>query len=181
MDSRRVSTPGCGAVNRAHRLLRPRLLDDFEVSAFPRCVNCVARMHMRIGRPVGIVREDHPLPRLSGINAKHRTHRNPNIEWYAGEACTKTDCFIRQLEIMSRGLTDIQNDLAIFDMLARHADSVDAGIDNDVGCVAIVTHPLVHRADQVGPFRSAWIRHFCYKPGFARLQAYHPLRSLQQK
>ena len=37
-----------------------------------------------------------------------------------------------------------------------HADAVleavDAGIDDDMRCVAVIAHPFVHRSDQVGSF-----------------------------
>jgi hypothetical protein len=61
---------------------------------------------------------------------------------------------------VSRGVADIQDNLAILDVLARHIDPIDGSIDDYMGCVTVVAHPLVHRTNKVWPFRSAWIRHY---------------------
>jgi hypothetical protein len=54
---------------------------------------------------------------------------------------------------MRSRITDIENDLAVLDVLMRHADSIDRSINDDMGRVTVVGHPFVHRSA------------FCFFPG----------------
>jgi len=47
---------------------------------------------------------------------------------------------------------DIKDDLAILDVFARHADTIDRRVYHDVRSVLIVPHPFVHGANQIGTF-----------------------------
>ena len=68
-------------------------------------------------RRFGVMREDHALPGLARIDAQHRAHGCPDIERDTTETRAKTDGVVGQLEVVSCRLTDIEDDLAVLDML----------------------------------------------------------------
>jgi len=96
-----------------------------------------------------IVRKNHALPCFPGIYTEDRLHRHPDIERHTGKTRTKPHGIISELQIMSGRVTDIEDDLAVFDVLTRHADTFNGRIDDYVRRAAVITHPLVHGANQV--------------------------------
>jgi len=109
-------------------------------------------MLFRLRYPLRIVRENHALAGLSCVDAKDGPHRHPNVERHPAKARTKTDGVVIQLKVVCRRITNIQDDLAIFDVLDRHADTVERCIDDYVRRKAVITHPLVHRAHEIRSF-----------------------------
>jgi hypothetical protein len=126
------------------------LLDDFEVRSGAWHFDFIG--HRRLRHRIRIVREDHALAGLASVDSQDRFHRHPDVEWHAREPCPKADRIIGQFQIMCSGFRDIEDDFAVFDVLMRNADTIDGRIHDDVRRMAIVTHPLVHSANQVRPF-----------------------------
>lgn len=105
-------------------------------------------------RATRVMGEDHAPPCLAGINTEYRAHRHPDVEGCAAEPRAKTCSVIGELEIVSRSVADIKDYFAVFDVLPRHADTVDRSVDDDVRRMAIVDHPFVHRTYEVRSLRS---------------------------
>ena len=101
-------------------------------------------------RLVGTMRKNHSLAGLLGVDPENRTHRHPDIERHAAEACAKADGVIGQFEVVRSRMTDVQNDLAVFDMLTRYGNPINGRIDDDMRCVAVVAHPFMHGTNQIG-------------------------------
>src|SRR5690606_12750003 len=155
--------------NRIFRKLWKSLLDDLQVRALAartlalvgRAVRAAGRVRwLRMIRAVG---KNHALPGLLGINAEYCPDGNPDIEWDTTKAGPKADGIVRQLGIMRRRVTDIEDDLAVLDMLPRHGNAIYRGVDHYVRRVSIVAHPFMHRADEVRTLRAAGNGH-AYRP-----------------
>ena len=126
------------------------LLDHLQVRSRAR------RLHLVVAalllRRIRVVREDHSLARLSGVDSQHRAHWHPDVKWHARESRAEANGIVGQFEIMRRRLTDIQNDPAILDMLSRYVDTIEGRVNNDMWRVSVVAHPFVHGTNEVGPF-----------------------------
>ena len=133
------------------------LLNDSQVRTLPWHLVRGSRLYGLFRRPVGIVREDHALSRLTRIDSQHRFHRHPYIKWHARKSRSKTNRAIAQLQVVCGRLANVQNDLAILHMFLRHRYTIDSSINNYVRRVYVVPHPFVHGADQVGSLGAAWI------------------------
>ena len=92
----------------------------------------------RRGYRFRIVREDHALPGLPCVDAENGLHRHPDIVRHPRETRPEADRSIRQLEIVCRGLTDVEYDAAVLDMLARNIDAIDS-------CIARMRYGLFER------------------------------------
>jgi hypothetical protein len=98
------------------------------------------------------VRKDHALPCLARIDPQDSAYRRPDIKGHTTKSGSEAYRVVSQLEIVRGGFTDIQNNLAILDVLSRHRYAVKRRINNNVWCVIVVTHPLMHCTNQVRTF-----------------------------
>ncbi len=53
---------------------------------------------------------------------------------------------------MGGRFADVQDNLAVFDMLRRHAYVGAGGVDDNVRRLRIVGHPFVHRTNEIRSF-----------------------------
>ena len=103
---------------------------------------------------VGIVREDHALPGFLGVDTKDRLHRHPDIGTVHREKrARKLTASLVELEIVSRRFADVEDDLAVLDVLDGHnvTPSMQRRL-HDVGRVPVIAHPLMHGTNKVRSF-----------------------------
>jgi hypothetical protein len=74
----------------------------------------------------------------------------PAPRTHAAEARLEADEIVAQLQHLRRGEADIEHDLAVLHVLARHGDAVGGGVHHDVRRLAAVGDPLVQSAQQIG-------------------------------
>ena len=113
------------------------------------------RDHMPLLRQIGgvilvILVEDHAPAVLPGINGQYSSHRHMDIGRDAAKAGPEADCIIAKNESFHGLRADIQHDLAVLAMLARHIDTFPLDIDEQVGRHRIIQNPFVNGPDQVG-------------------------------
>ena len=68
------------------------------------------------------------------------------------EAAIEGNLLVTQLQPLGSVVADVEDHLAIFDMLAGQVGEAVERVNHDVGCEAVFTHPLVHRTDEIGAF-----------------------------
>src|SRR6266404_6252467 len=98
--------------------------------------------------------ENHALAGLTRVYAQNRPHRDLHREPHTPEACLEADEIVAELQHLSRGEAYIEDDFAVFDVLARHGHAFGGRIHHDVRCLAAVGNPLVQGTKQV---RASWL------------------------
>jgi hypothetical protein len=125
------------------------LLDHLQLRAilrFGRAILPSAGRGRRPIRRIGIriaLRENHALARLTGVYAQNCPYRHLHGEADAAEASLETDEIITQFEHLGRGETHIEDDLAVFDILAGYGHALGGRVHYDVRGFSAVGDPLV--------------------------------------
>src|SRR5208337_2726757 len=63
---------------------------------------------------------------------------------------------VAQLEQLRRREADVEHDLAVLDVLARHGHPLGRGVHDDMRSLAAVGDPLVQRPQEIGTARLQW-------------------------
>src|SRR5690242_10701121 len=79
--------------------------------------------------------------------------RHAHIERRRTETSAECDQLVSEAKPACRAMTHVQNDLATLNVLSRHMDTFDRGVDHDMRRLHAVADPLVHRTQQIGTSR----------------------------
>ncbi|MNT72849.1 hypothetical protein D3C72_2114870 [compost metagenome] len=85
---------------------------------------------------------------LTSVDRDHAADRHTDLARRAGEAGLELDEVVAQLQRAGRVEADVQHDLAVLHVLARHLDGV-VDQHRDIGREPVVGAPLVQRPDEV--------------------------------
>src|SRR5882724_5238255 len=99
--------------------------------------------------PKAYVKEGKIVLNLSPSATQRLKLGNDEIEFDAREARIEFDFIITQLQPLRRARTEIEDDLAFLDVGLGNLGTSTLGIDDHVGCMSAVGHPLVHGSQQV--------------------------------
>ena len=131
---------------------RAARLDHLELGLLGggRCGPGLAGRARRRVRRIGIrvaFRENHALAGLARVDAKYRAHRHLHRDTPPKRA-SKLTASLPSFSLR-RGETHVQHDLAVLDVLTRHAHARRRRVDHDVRRLAAVGDPLVQRPQQI--------------------------------
>src|SRR5690606_24130339 len=138
----------------AGRCVLAALLHDLEVR-LPRGGAAPARPRprgpgrLRSGRRRLLVREDHPVAVLAGVDPEHGVDRHLDALGYAGESGLEGHSLVAEHEGAGRDRTDVQDELAVDGMARRRDEPRMRRVDDDMGRHVVVQYPLVHRTEQI--------------------------------
>src|SRR5579883_520154 len=140
------------------------LLDHLQLGSLGRSAPGSARTGPRRGRRrrVGGIRvrialgKDHSLSGLARVDAEHGAHRNRHELRDTAEARLEGHDVVAELQSVRRIEADVEHDLAVLDVLARHLHAVRGGVDDDVRRLTAVGDPFVQGAQQIRPSRLQW-------------------------
>ncbi|KDA51751.1 hypothetical protein L963_1432 [Leuconostoc mesenteroides subsp. cremoris T26] len=102
-------------------------------------------------------RKGHALSVLPRIDRQHAPDGHADLARRAGEARLELDEVVAELERTGRVEADVQHDLAVLHILARHLHGI-VDLHRDIGREAVVGAPLVQRPDQVRTCRRRFER-----------------------
>src|SRR6185437_7063889 len=118
-----------------------------------------ARCLRRLGTEV-LLGKHHALARLARIDSHDRTHGKADMVYDTREARVELDILVPQMQPLGRTGTEVEHDLALLDVRFRNIRSGTLRVDDHVGSVSAVGHPLVHRTKEVRTLgRRRWNGH----------------------
>ena len=104
------------------------------------------RWHARL--PFARHRERHALPVLARVDRDHVVDRHDDLARAAAETRPELDRLVAELQCAGRLEANVEHDLVVFDVLARHLH-VRVDEHRDVRREAVVGAPIVQRTDEI--------------------------------
>src|SRR5690606_33657280 len=92
----------------------------------------------------------HALTVFLGIDRHHRLQRDENLHRHTTETGTEFQCTITNHQAAHSSGADIEHNLAVGNMLSRHLNTLNTGINHDIRSTVIIEDPFVQRTDQIG-------------------------------